>query len=279
MAWLQVSFISTTLRRTVPLNVLIPAESPLGFPPKEEKPFKTLYLLHGYMGNYTDWLTNTKITEMSQMMNLAVVMPSGDNSFYVDMEQSGQLYSEFIGHELVEFTRKLLPLSNKREDTIIAGLSMGGYGAIHNGLKHNDVFGHIIALSSALVLNTALIATDEINMMGINKSYFESVFGDLTCLMDSINNPEVLAKKVLDTGVNIPDLYFACGFNDMLVYDNRKFRDYLDSINFPYVYEEGPGTHEWAFWNTFLKKGLDRLFPMPKLDMKPPFWVDAEIKP
>lgn len=278
MAWFQISFYSDCLRRSVPLNVLVPAETPLGFPPKEDKPFKTLYLLHGYLDNYTGWLTHTQIAEMSQLMNLAVVMPSGDNSFYVDMEKSGLMYSQFIGRELVDFTRKLFPLSGKREDTIIAGLSMGGYGALHNGLKHCDVFGHTIALSSALVLRGALEATDEINLLGINRSYFEAVFGDLSKVMESDKNPEVLAKRVLEKGGYPLDFYIACGFNDMLVYDNRKLSSYLRSIDFPHIYEEGPGTHEWAFWNTYLKKGLERLNLAPVFDMKGPFWVDAEIK-
>lgn len=78
-------------------------------------------------------------------------MPSGENRFYLDDEKSGELYGEFIGKELVEFTRKLFPLSDKREDTFIAGLSMGGYGAIRNGLKYAENFGCVIGLSAALV--------------------------------------------------------------------------------------------------------------------------------
>ena len=276
MAWLQMDFASPSLNRLVSANVIIPADMRLGPQPVIDKPFKTLYLLHGYSGDWTDWITGTTLMEMAQLNNLAVVMPSGENSFYVDIERSGRLYSTFIARDLVDFTRKIFPLSHKREDTIIGGLSMGGYGALYNGLRHNDVFGHVIALSSALVVETAVTSTDEPNMMGTNRGYFEDVFGDLGKVMESDKNLEVLAKEVKNSGSPLPDLYIACGYNDMLVYSNRKLSNYLNEIGYGHVYEEGAGTHDWVFWNSFLKRGLDRLNLAPEMEaMVPPFWVDA----
>lgn len=78
-----------------------------------------------------------------------MVMPSGDNAFYVDQPKGHNNYGEYIGQELVRLTRKMFPLSRKREDTFIGGLSMGGYGALRNGLKYSDTFGAVIALSGA----------------------------------------------------------------------------------------------------------------------------------
>ena len=276
MAWFQMNFASASLKRLVSANVIIPADMRLGPQPSMEKPFKTLYLLHGYTGDWNDWITGTNIMEMAQQNNLAVVMPSGENSFYVDIEHSGRLYSTFLAHDLVDFTRKIFPLSDKREDTIVGGLSMGGYGALYNGLKHSDVFGHIIALSSALVVENAVSSTDEPNMMGTNRGYFEDVFGDLDKVMDSDKNLAVLAKQVLDRGNNTPNLYIACGYNDMLVYGNRKLSSKLNEMGYKHVYEEGAGTHDWTFWNNFLKRGLDYLNLVPdRVEIVPPFWVDA----
>jgi len=277
MAWFQGSFASNSLNRMVSVNILIPADMRLGMPKRPEKPFKTLYLLHGYTGDCTDWLTSSSIAQMSQMYDIAVVMPSGENAFYVDIERSGRRYSNYIGRELVDFTRTIFPLSRAREDTIVAGLSMGGYGALYNGMKHHDVFGHTIALSSALVVEGANEMTDEPTPMGTSRGYFEETFGDLATLMETDKNLEVLAKQVLDSGTDFPDIYFACGYNDMLVYGNRKLSAYMNSIGFNHVYEEGAGTHDFVFWDTFLKRGLDRLALVPKMEpMVPPFWVDAE---
>ena len=151
MAIIEVNFISKCLMRVVTFNAIIPVDK---FGPQaenaEQKPLKTLYLLHGIFGNYTDWVNGTRIQAWAEANDLAVIMPSGENRFYLDDEKSGELYGEFIGKELVEFTRKLFPLSDKREDTFIAGLSMGGYGAIRNGLKYAENFGCVIGLSAAL---------------------------------------------------------------------------------------------------------------------------------
>ena len=276
MAWLQMSYASETMRRLVSVNVIIPADARLRPQPVIDKPFKTLYLLHGYSGDWTDWLTGTSIGEIAQLNNIAIVMPSGENDFYVDNESTDRKSSTFIAHDLVNFTRKIFPLSHKREDTIIAGLSMGGYGALYNGLKHNDVFGHIIALSSAIVVEAAVSSTEEPNMMGTNRRYFQNVFGDLDKLLDTDMNLDILAKQVLDKGENIPDTYIACGYNDVLVHRNRKFSSYLNDIGFKHVYEEGAGTHDFVFWNSFLRRALDRLELAPKEEIVPPFWVDAE---
>ena len=115
MALLQVNFISKSLMRTVPIQVILPVDRITlpGMPEREEKTYKTLYLLHGVFGNYTDWVSGTSIQRWAEERNLAVVMPSGDNMFYVDQEEAHNYYGEFIGRELVEITRKMFPLSKK----------------------------------------------------------------------------------------------------------------------------------------------------------------------
>lgn len=129
MATIQVNFFSKCLRREVTFNALLPLDSPVIPGQTEEehriKPLKTLYLLHGYSGSHGDWLSYSRIRELSDKHKIAVIMPSGENHFYVDDEDLGALYGEFVGKELVEFTRTLLPLSTDREDTYIGGLSMG----------------------------------------------------------------------------------------------------------------------------------------------------------
>lgn len=279
MAWFQVNFFSVSLGRQVGVHVLLPAEMPGPIPAtgSEEagkQKFKTLYLLHGYMGNSNDWLINTQINELSQQYGLAVVMPSGDNGFYVDQPTSGVKGATYIGQELVEYTRKIFPLSEKREDTIIAGLSMGGYGAIRNGLAFSDTFGHIIGLSSAIVINSIKGVGEEVNILGVNKYYYERLFGDLDKVPFGINDPRSIAKNLIDEGKELPDLYFACGYNDSLSDPNRDLHRYLDSIGFPHVYEEGPGTHEWPFWRKFIARGLERIFGKSAGGFINPFFVD-----
>jgi len=202
------------------------------------KPFKTLYLLHGFLGNYTDWVSGTRIQRWAEERNLAVVMPSGDNAFYVDRPATGNCYGQFIGEELVEITRRMFPLSRKREDTFIGGLSMGGFGAMRNGLELLDPVG------------SALSVTD--------RAFQEGLFGNLQEAVNSDKNPIWLAKE-LAASKNLPDIYIACGTEDHLITHSRNFRDLLLKNGFSVTYEEGPGGHEWDFWDTYIKKALDWL--------------------
>ena len=155
MALIQCDLFSHSLMRTVTVQVLLPTDKMApGAAPKG--PFKTLYLLHGSFGNRTDWVCGTRLQFWAADRDLAVVMPSGENSFYVDNEKASALYGTFIGKELVDFTRRSFPLSDRREDTFIGGLSMGGFGSIVNGLQNPETFGAVCALSSALILDSMM---------------------------------------------------------------------------------------------------------------------------
>ena len=112
MALIQINYVSKALQRTVPLQVILPVDklTPDGKLPAEKK-FKTLYLLHGFLGNYTDWVSGTRIQRWAEERDLCVVMPSGDNAFYVDRPQTGNCYGQFIGEELGEIGARGLALS------------------------------------------------------------------------------------------------------------------------------------------------------------------------
>lgn len=260
MAIIEVNFISKCFMRVVTFNAIIPVDK---FGPQaenaEQKPLKTLYLLHGIFGNYTDWVNGTRIQAWAEANDLAVIMPSGENRFYLDDEKSGELYGEFIGKELVEFTRKLFPLSDKREDTFIAGLSMGGYGAIRNGLKYAENFGCVIGLSAALVHDTWKDADNSAPIFTFRRNYYEAVFGEYDKVKGSDKDPKALLLKLKEEGRPVPKMYLCCGTEDGLVTANRDFRDFLNENGVDLTYVEGPGKHDWVFWDTYIKKVLDWL--------------------
>lgn len=261
MALLQVNLFSKTLMRQVPVNVILPVDKMLapGAPAREEKPYKTLYLLHGIFGNYMDWSVGTRIQRYAEENDLVVVMPSGDNAFYLDQPKSNNYYGEFIGRELVELTRKMFPLSRKREDTFIAGLSMGGYGAVRNGLKYHDTFGYIVSLSGALFVDELPGRTNEEEMFFQRRDYIESCFGDLSQVLESDKNPKYLVREILKAGSEMPKMYIACGDRDHLLGVNQDFAHFLQENGVDATFEIGPGDHEWDFWDTYIKKAIDWL--------------------
>lgn len=261
MAVIQVNFISKSFYRTVPVTVILPIDKIYfpGMPVREDKPFKTLYLLHGVQGNHMDWMSNTCIQRYAEEKNLAVVMPAGENAFYLDQPWDGNYHGTYIGEELVEMTRKMFPLSHKREDTFIGGLSMGGYGAIRNGLKYSDTFGAIVSLSAALVVEDLPHRTNDTPIFLMSRDYATHCFGDLDTVLESDRNPKYLIDTMLKEGKKIPDIYMACGTEDVLRKENEDFVHYLQERNIPVTYEKGPGNHEWSFWERYIQRAINWL--------------------
>lgn len=261
MAYLQMNIMSQSLMRTVPVNVILPVDKLVfpGMPQREEKPYKTLYLLHGVFDNHIAWVNGTNIQRWAEENDLVVVMPAGDNMFYVDQEASHNYYGEFVGKELVELTRKMFPLSCKREDTYIAGLSMGGYGAIRNGLKYHETFGCIAGLSVAFIIDDIAKRTDDTPIFIESRSYAESVFGDLDKVAESDKNPKWIARNLIEDKAELPKIYIACGLEDSLLPKNQELQKYLKELGYDVTYEEAAGAHEWNFWNSHIKKVLEWL--------------------
>ncbi|MHA7966501.1 alpha/beta hydrolase [Paenibacillus sp. CAU 1782] len=259
MSLAQIGFYSACLKREVVFNALLPLDRPdiPGLKPKDGRPLKTLYLLHGYSGSHTDWLHFSRIRELADKHGIAVIMPAGENRFYLDNEDTEERMGEYIGKELVDFTREMFPLSKEREDTFIGGLSMGGYGAIRNGLKYGERFGAILGLSSALVpYEIAGIKPDFHNGIA-GYGYFRSVFGDLDQVMGSDRDPEELVRGLRASGSEIPRIYMACGTEDFLLEYNRRFHQFLTNEGVSHTYIETPGAHTWDFWNEHIPGAIN----------------------
>ncbi|MDD6144519.1 MAG: alpha/beta hydrolase family protein [bacterium] len=252
MALLHVTFTSACLKRSVPMQVILPVD---GLKPAYEKPFKTLYLLHGLLGSCGDWINQTRIKRLAEAKNLCVIMPSGDNAFYVPQKDPHNDYGAFIGEELVDLTRRMFPLSHRREDTFIAGLSMGGFGALRNGLKYADTFGSIAGLSSALHFF-------ETPGDGLIHNLFdeEACFGNMKRAAKSDKNPRVLAEKLAkQKDAALPRIYLACGTEDGLLRSNELFRDCLLENGYDLTWETFPGDHNWDFWDMTIQRVLEWL--------------------
>lgn len=259
MAVFDITMFSNALHRQVPVTAILPAEELMipGFPKIDKsKPFRTVYLLHGFSGAHTDWLRGSRIEQLSMMHNIAVICPSGENSFYLDDIVRDALYEQYICKELIDFTRRVFPLSKERKDTTVGGLSMGGYGAIHSGLKHPDIFGNIIALSSALITDGIADIVKQPDNPIAPPSYYIHTFGKPENVKGSDADPKALAKKLKDTGGLLPNIYMACGSEDILIDQNRDLNAYLNSISYDHIYVESPGIHDWTFWDNYIEKAL-----------------------
>ncbi len=263
MAIFHIEYFSNALHRNMPMTVLLPVETP-DMPGSEAvsppAPFKTLYLLHGYCGSHRDWLHSSRIDALSRQHRVAVVMPSAENSFYLDDEVRGALYGKMTGEEIVSFTRTVFPLSDKREDTAIGGLSMGGFGAMRTGLRYPETFGGIVALSSALITDMVDKLKPEDQNPVAPYSYYRHTFGEMGKVLGSDRDPKALASRLVEAGSALPRIYMACGEDDFLIADNRSFHAHLETLGVPHEYTEGPGVHDWAYWDAHIERAMTWLY-------------------
>lgn len=228
--------------------------------PNYNRPMKTLYLLHGFSGNESDWQFNGVAEDIAFRYNLAVIMPDGENSFYLDRASSSGKVCTYVGQELVDFTRRTFGLSDRREDTYIGGLSMGGFGAIHTSLTFPETFEGCIALSSALIIHELKDMQEGAPNMLANMAYYREIFGDLQQAAETDANPEVLYCRIQENNGRIPRMFQAVGTEDFLYTNNTQFRDFVLAHRRPeddYKYVEGPGIHDWNFWNQYIFQALD----------------------
>ena len=256
MAILQVTAFSKCLMRNVPLTVVLPVDRMVASPRTE---YPTLYLLHGIFGNTLDFLNGTRIGRWAMERELCVVMPSGENSFYLNDPDQFALWSDFVGKELVELTRRMFPLSHRREDTFLGGVSMGGYGALYNGLQFRDTFSWILALSAPIRLEDLRDRATDNAFILTNRRYAQRCFGDLQTAPERDVNPLHLVERLWKEGAQLPQIYLACGDRDELLPGSKRLAALLERLKIPHIFEILPGAHEWDFWDEALLRGLGLL--------------------
>ena len=260
MAVFHIRYFSNCLHRMTSFEMLIPNDYRQDSGrEKPKEPMRTLFLLHGYTGMSENWVP----ADLPEKYNFAIVMPTAENSFYLNGAATGSAYQSMVGEELTDYVRRTFGLANGPEDTFIAGLSMGGFGALHTALAYPDRFGKAACLSSALIVHgIAGMKPGEDNGVA-NYEYYRACFGDLDRVEESDANPETLVKKLKAAGKKIPDLYLCCGTEDFLIEPNRAMHKFLESEKVPHEYHEGPGVHDMVSWSHWIVKAVEWMFGQP----------------
>ncbi len=252
MSDINVKFFSKELNRKVSFDIIIPNDVQYGESPRH---IRTLFLLHGYTGSAENWVPK----HLCEKYGFAVVLPNGENSFWLDGMSSGHSYCRFVGVELVDYIRKTFGLAQCPEDTYILGLSMGGFGSIHTALKYPERFGKLGAMSSALIHREVATMTEGSSNGVANYEYYRECFGEPSELLASENNPEVLALADKENGT-LPEMYLCCGTEDFLLERNREFHKFLTENEIPHIYLESGGSHDYTFWDEYTIKIIDWMF-------------------
>lgn len=253
MAYIQMDYKSEALTRDVQIEVLLPSHEGFG---NDTYPCKTLYFLHGFNGNGAELTRFLPLMVFSMQKRMAIVLCDGDNSFYADRNDGISNYRKFIEEELPAVTRSLFPLSHRREDTFVGGISMGGHGALVTGLSKSDIFSKIAVLSpcvsfyEAAELEITPFTESALNIVFGSREAYES--GDVSCMG--------ALQKTIGEGRKVPDIYIGCGRQDPLIYDQQKrFAQYLKEQHLPVVYRERDGGHDIFLWRDMLDEVFDFL--------------------
>lgn len=244
------SVFSPVLHRTMHFRLLV--SDPTG----HSDLMPTLVLLHGFGGDQRAWTDLTNLKEDVSGMRIAIIMPAGENSWYVNaVNDSAGHYEDALLQDLLPAIRKHVPIDTNRMG--VAGLSMGGYGALALGLRHPAQFRFIGALSASLDVPFGIPDLDRNGRGGLRGS-LQTIFGSDTSYWARYS-PVRLVQKI-DPHV-APYLYLANGVQDEFVLRlslYRSFADLVRSRGLPYEYHETPGRHAWDYWSREINGVLHR---------------------
>ena len=232
MAYYHIRFFSNSLKRNTSFEMFLPNDVREDIPHEDtvysKRKMKTLFLLHGYTGCAENWVPEY----LAQKYNFAVVMPNGENAFWLDGISTGRQFCTFVGVELVDYIRKTFGLAMDADETYIMGMSMGGFGALHTALYYPEKFGKLAALSSALIVHEIAHMKEGGGNPVANYAYYHECFGDLETV----------------------------GTEDFLLENNRAFHAFLENIGVEHLYLESSGGHDMTFWSEYAVKFVEKMF-------------------
>ncbi len=240
-----IQFRSNLVSATLPYNVILPP----GYRAASTTRYPVLYLLHGWAGHYTDWITRTQVADYAAQYRLIVVMPEGNDSWYVD---SGGVatdkYETYILKELIPDVDKRFRTIQSRYGRAVAGLSMGGYGAIKYGLKYPGTFEFAASISGAF----GVTRYTQNEMGGRNWEPFLKIFGPIGSETRKLNDVFEITRNLTAARIaSLPYFYFDCGTEDAAQHfnPNRELSQLFLEKKIPHEFRELPGDHSWAYWD------------------------------
>lgn len=260
MAFLQAQISSERIGMTTGINVVIPDG-------KAIKDMPVVYLLHGLSDNYTNWIRRTSVERYADEAHCIVVMPEVQRSFYTDMKY-GMEYFSYITNELPAIVERLFGISREPKKTYIAGLSMGGYGALKCGLTYPERYAGVAAFSAVADLQGTI---DGNVLSSLGKQEITAIFGEEMKIGEK-NDLFALstracenAKKAKVPTSALPRIFMSCGTEDELYAMNLGLKAHIEALGFPdYKYVEWEDGHTWRFWDTCIQLAFDFFFDDPE---------------
>lgn len=251
MALIRIDHTPETVKVNLPLNIILPDPGGMGGVPVAQH--KVLYLLHGLSEDGSAWQRYTSIEALAEKYGLVVVMPSAGRSFYTD-QPNGQRYFTYLTEELPQYLKDIFGLAPRRQDTFIAGSSMGGYGAFKAALLHPELYEAAASFSGVLSLDIL-----RLNPADPRQEEFVMLFGDLDKLPGSQHDPAAWLKRASENSSALPRLYIACGRQEDLYPLSGMFTRACQTLGVQAEYHEEDGRHDWFLWDRLIRWFLEEV--------------------
>ncbi len=223
---------------------------------KSKKPFPVLYLLHGGQGGFRDWLSSPPdkllLHKLADQYNIIIVTPEGSLfSYYFDSPLGkGSQYETFISKEVVETIDNTYRTIQDKKGRVIAGLSMGGHGAMYIATRHPDLFCAAGSMSGVMNINTATWKVPPA-FAKTRAENFARLLGPPKDTLDPYPSYTVVNMAGQMKANNL-QLIFDVGVDDFLIEPNRDMHRRLVANGTPHDYIERPGKHDWPYWENAL---------------------------
>ncbi len=248
MAFLTCEIKSQNLRMNTTLSAILPHDN---F--QNTTLPSVLYLLHGSPHNALSWQRYTSLERYAEQYNLAIFMPEANHSFYVDMKY-GQKYHSYVTEELPSLCESMFRISADRNHRYIAGMSMGGYGALKAALRRPDFYRSCFALSAVTDIRLRVRQTPP---TAPKAQEFCAIFGPGNEPADQ-EDLFYLSSCCRETAKpdELPSIALYCGLQDTLYPQTESFYEHLTSLSWNVKKEVWDGIHDWNFWDQSIQKVL-----------------------
>lgn len=213
-----------------------------------ENGWPVVYLLHGYSGNYRNWIQLVPaIVQYASDFRLMIVCPDGDySSWYVDSPvDSSMRYATYIAKEVPDYIDSHYPTRRDAGGRAITGLSMGGFGGLYLGLTFRNRFGACGSMSGGVDLNCCRTRFDVSKRIGDTLSHAANWEQYSIHSIVATLEPEEVPAMIID-----------CGTSDFFYDINAALHRHLLSLKIPHDYIERPGQHNWAYWGNAVQYQL-----------------------
>lgn len=235
----DVTFYSAALKREMPYRVILPEKIAPG------QKLRVVYLLHGGGSDFRAWSNYSDISSYAAW-GFLLVMPEGNSSYFMNAaDRADDKYEDYIVHDLISDVEERFPVTSDRRHRAIAGVSMGGYGAIVLSFRHPDLFEFAAGLSPALDVPSRPFSIKRIGQWHDHRS----IFGSWNGVVQKSEDPYLLAKSV-DPGQS-PYFFLTCGDREGLFPANQRFSQLLRTRKFSYEFHDVRNAgHDWGQWNS-----------------------------